>query len=493
MRKYFLTFIILSFSGICFCEVKVPLDSPHLQNTSYSFYAKYINGEEIISINPRLRLTPASTIKLFTTATAVAALDADKTFETKIYYDGVINFWDTLNGNIYIQGGGDPALGSDRIKDNADMRTVLDRWTAEIKALGVKKINGNIYADTSLFGGLSLPPKTPWEDMGNYYGATADALSINDNSFTIYLKPQPIEGAIVEIDTITPAVDGLQVSSMITASAPSEPASVYAFGAPNQFNVMLYGTIPAGKADYLAASLPNPPLFAAQELKKALKAAGVKVTGNTKLITLPVSYEGKNLLLTQTSPTVGQIINIINKKSFNLYSEVMLKQLGAILGKEGSTKEGIEVIKVFLEANQISAEDFLIYDGSGLARDNFTNTYTVVSLLEAMHSHEDFEVFYNSLIIPGLDEDEKRFTRVFAGTAADKNLHLKTGYMSSVRAYSGYINDKNGRMIAFSFIVNNYTSKTAEINNIFNKLIIALANLQETKTTKPAIKNAAKN
>lgn len=89
MRTTFLTFIILCFSlTLHGAEIKVPLQSEALKNTSYSFYAKYVDGEDILTINPELRLTPGSLIKLFTTAAAIEYMGPEHKFKTEIYFDG---------------------------------------------------------------------------------------------------------------------------------------------------------------------------------------------------------------------------------------------------------------------------------------------------------------------------------------------------------------------------------------------------------------------
>ncbi len=69
-------------------------------------------GKVIGDVNATQSMIPASTLKLLTTAAALETLGKDFQFKTTIQYDGEVDEHGTLQGNIYIQGGGDPALGS---------------------------------------------------------------------------------------------------------------------------------------------------------------------------------------------------------------------------------------------------------------------------------------------------------------------------------------------------------------------------------------------
>ena len=487
MNKYLCTFIILTFSLSVCAAITPPLENAALQNSSYSFYAKYVDGDNVISVNPGLRLTPASTVKIFTTAAALSLLGPDKTFQTRLYSGGKKNIFGTLKGNIYIAGGGDPALGSARVKNNPDADAVLSAWADALQKAGIKKIAGAVYSDNSYFEGLGAPRKFAWEDIGNYYGASSHALNFNDNSFKIYFNPSSAPDAVTDIARTVPEIPGLTIRNHILSS--DNPAdNAFVFGTPGKMEIEIYGTIPAVNREFsISAALPNPPLFTAQSLVKTLEARGVKTENGAKISENKIDYADKTLLYEISSPSVIEIINIINKKSFNLYAEVLLKQLAAGFGRRADTESGVEVIMKFLEAHGIDTKDTALYDGSGLSRSNFTNAKTMVSLLELMTKEENFALFYNSLVIPG-EADEKYFARAFANTPALQTARIKTGTTSNARAYAGYVKDKQGRLIAFCFIANNYISKTPDISAIFDKLIIQMSNLEDFRATSKKFK-----
>ena len=88
-------------------------ESSGLENASISFQVIDLsNSSEISSYNSNTVLPTASTAKLFSTATALDILGPDYQAKTRVYSDGEIDSLGTLNGNLWIRGGGDPSLGS---------------------------------------------------------------------------------------------------------------------------------------------------------------------------------------------------------------------------------------------------------------------------------------------------------------------------------------------------------------------------------------------
>lgn len=87
-------------------------------------------GQTLLAHNPRRAMVIASNMKLVTTLTALEILGQDFRFKTELQHDGELRADGTLTGNLYIKGGGDPTLGSDRTEGSPDTGKLMDLWTA---------------------------------------------------------------------------------------------------------------------------------------------------------------------------------------------------------------------------------------------------------------------------------------------------------------------------------------------------------------------------
>jgi D-alanyl-D-alanine carboxypeptidase/D-alanyl-D-alanine-endopeptidase (penicillin-binding protein 4) len=98
----------------------------------------------------------ASNTKLFTTATVLSRLGPETRIPTKVFRDGLIDAHGVLHGSLYLQGGGDPALGTPNFYNGylAGLGTNLLALTPQIKAAGITSVTGRLYADDTVFDSL---------------------------------------------------------------------------------------------------------------------------------------------------------------------------------------------------------------------------------------------------------------------------------------------------------------------------------------------------
>src|SRR6202012_4480943 len=144
-------------------------------------------GETVFTANPNMGLATASTLKTITSITALNILGKDFQYQTQFGYSGSIAADGTLNGDVIIKGAGDPTLGSWRYESSHEEH-ILSLMVDALKRAGIKKINGRIIGDDSVFGTQSIPPGWIWMDVGNYYGAGTSGLCCRENQFDIKLK-----------------------------------------------------------------------------------------------------------------------------------------------------------------------------------------------------------------------------------------------------------------------------------------------------------------
>jgi len=457
--------------------IKSYQSTENLKNATWSLHAEYVdNGKKIIEYQNHFALTPASGLKLVTTATALEILGEDYKCETRLYYDGSLSSDGTLKGNIYIRGGGDPVLGSDRIEGSLPLDSLMITWVNAIKKSGIKKIEGSIFADDLLFDHKRAPDYWSWIDIGNYYGAGPCALSIHDNLYYLLFEPGKYAGQPAKVLGTEPEIPGLTFINHMQTGPRFSGDNGYIYAAPGQFKALLDGTVPAGQKVFkIKGAIPDPALFAAQRLHQELINAGFIITDYPAKLKNPYNYNSAKLIHTILSPPLKEIIFIINKKSFNLYAEQIVKLIALSQNDTGSLKDGLKIIKDFLEEKSISIDGLELFDGSGLSRSNLITTQTIVELLKFMARQSSFQSYYNSLSVAGDEDDEGNFNGFGNGTVIENNARIKSGFISNIRSHSGYVSDRAGRLIAFSFIANNYHGSTGTINTIHKSLMIKLA------------------
>ncbi len=111
------------------------------------------SGDVVCAKSPEQPRMLASNMKLFTTATALSRLDPDSRIPTKVFSDGRLDSGGILHGSLYLQGGGDPTLGTQAFNDSylAGQGANLFSLVPQIRAAGIRAITGRLYGDDTIF------------------------------------------------------------------------------------------------------------------------------------------------------------------------------------------------------------------------------------------------------------------------------------------------------------------------------------------------------
>ncbi len=450
-----------------------------LKNAQWGIFAKYADtGEIIYAKNENYALAPASGLKVFTSSAALEILGENYTFKTRVYYDGNIIKGSILKGNIYIVGGGDPTLGSDLVKGSKNINEVMYSIYKAIEDKGIKQIEGSIIVDESLFEGNSIPDGWTYGDMGNYYGTGCYALTINDNLYKLFFKPGNKPGLDAKVLRTEPEIPNLKFLNYMKTGKEGSGDNGYIYCAPGSYNAILRGTIPAGVNEFfIKGSIPDPPLFAAEYLTNFLTKKGLVIRKKPYKIYESKNYDSKKLIIELVSVPLKDIVYIINKRSNNLYTEMLLRQIGILKKGKGSLEAGLEALKDYFTKEGINTEGMQLSDGCGLSRFNCITAKLMVDVLTLATKKQSFNSFYNSLGITGDPNDISYYSKYGEGTELAYNGRIKSGLIENVRSHSGYIKTKSGRTIIFSLIVNNYNGTVKEIDKIHIDIMTALARL----------------
>ncbi|XOV66920.1 MAG: D-alanyl-D-alanine carboxypeptidase/D-alanyl-D-alanine-endopeptidase [Fluviicola sp.] len=430
----------------------------------------------VASHNPNLTLPTASTAKMFSTATALEILGPDYRAKTRLYIDGYVQDG-KLIGNVWIRGGGDPSLGSKYFNKSGHELDFMLPWVDSLKSSGITSISGGIIGDGSEFGYEGAPDGWNWVDMGNYYGAGPSGLTIYDNLVRYTFTSGSTPGAIVKLKSIEPEVPGLIYHNYVKASKRSGDHA-YLYGAPYAFDRFGTGTIPINQSAFLVkGSLPDPELQCAFELTELLKENGIEVMEAPKgcrsmeISSSNSDYTKRTLIATHEGERLEAIVKETNHRSVNLYAEHMLSLIGYEQTGDGSTASGIRVFDKHWSA-KMNTSGLHLNDGSGLSRSNAISADHFVAFLEAMDKSSQKEAFRQSLPVAGESGTMKYICRNASGHG---RIAAKSGSMTRIKSYAGYVDSKTGKRYAFSIIVNNYEGSYSSLKTKFETLMNAIA------------------
>jgi len=445
-----------------------------MQGASMSLMVKEVgSGRIIYDYDSGRKLTPASVTKTITTATALEILGKDFRFETSVQYDGRISDG-VLDGNLYICGSGDPTLCSSELKTPKD--SIIDLWATAVKNAGIRKINGKVIADESIFDTEGVSMKWLREDLGSNYGQGSYGINIFDNLFRLFLNTEAA-GTRPTVSHYEPHVPLLKFNNYMSTRSVTVD-SFYITGFPYSNERYLYGVVRPNRTVKIEGDIPDPPLFAAQYFCEHLANMGIAVEGAPSCMRLS-DGDGASLprrkLITTGSPPLDEIVQITNFVSHNLYADALVKTLGLRYETQpgeiiSSFERGTKVIIDYWTKKGLNTSSLILYDGSGLAPADKVTAAFLCDLYIYMATKTDMaECFFNSLPRVGFDGT----VRAFLYNSALAGNHLKSGSMSNVQCYGGYI-VKDGKKYVVALLVNNFSGKNNIMRTAIEELFLAL-------------------
>ncbi len=438
-------------------------------HASISFFAQNTETKKILkNINSDLSLTPASTLKLITTATILELYGPNHKFKTIISYDGTIDVSGTLNGNIYIEAGNDPCLNSSLFEDNYN--NLISNWASKIITLGIKKVNGSIIADTNANRFALKPDSWPWSDLNKYYGTEPSTLSFCDNTISVGLKIKKGHPIIVN-DTYPKIPESLILLNKIKLNNRDS------FNINTYFEdkkIIINGCIPQIKKTIsIKIPMENPPFWVASSLHNCLSQNGVMITEKPKVVYLKDKIEEvpRVQIYKTSSPPLIEIIKQTNKKSINSYAEQLLAQICFYYTGNYDHPDKNKMINWFWKKRGINTSGIFIHDGSGLSRHNAIDTKSFVEILNYMLNksiHKD--QFINALGQKGVYGSFGK--NYFHNNDLNNRLWAKAGGLKRINSFAGYLKNKEDQYIAFAIIIQNHVASRTQINKeIENKLM----------------------
>ena len=441
------------------------------------------DGKVVYERNGDKLFTPASNMKVYTTAVALDLLGSNYRWRTSLYAEAEPDRAGTIRGDLILYGRGAPDLTSDNKKDSTNS---LEQLVLTLMQRGVKRVQGNVIGDESYFRGDEVGDGWQWNDLQWYFGAEASALSINDNEVEINItapRPPNERPAINSSDVD----DYVRVTNDVAIAKRGERFTIGIQRGLSDNDVRVWGQFPVGRSGYgVRLSVHRPGLWAARLLLRALKKHGITVDGTAELrdSRMPEAErfkpdDGHELALVVSNP-LSQIVKSTNKESINLNAELILRTLGreraALLstpesgGRErGDDEAGLGLVRLWLSRVGIASDGIALHDGSGLSRLNLVTPKTTAGLLFAINRTASSAAFKESLPIAGTDGTLRGRL-----AALGNRVIAKTGSLTYDNSLSGYVTTSKGTTFSFSIMCNDSIGRNSSIK-LIDEIVSVLA------------------
>jgi D-alanyl-D-alanine carboxypeptidase/D-alanyl-D-alanine-endopeptidase (penicillin-binding protein 4) len=417
------------------------------QGTWGVLVASVTRGDTLFGYNADLPLMPASALKLFTTVLAFDRLGVHHQMTTDVLRDGVLEPDGTLRGSLILRGGGDPSLSARFLggEPEAPMRSLAKL----VANAGVRRVTGNVIGDPSAFENQLIPDGWLSRYLGASYAARVSALSLNSN--LLHVAIAPVKGGRAPVVQLRPALAGVRVVNSARTSGTGRGARLHV-SRRSDGAVAVSGWI-GGRSQtrVYTVVVSDPASFATAAFAKALADEGIKVDGAVKVGGASATAVPVGSL---SSPPLYQLARIMNGESDNHFAELLLR--AASRGHEpsivGSARLGNEQLRALLaERAGTTPAAIEVFDGSGLSSLNRVTPRALTQLLMYANRAPWSREFHESLPIAGRSETLR--SRM-VHTAADGNLHAKTGTTGDVISLGGYVTSRSGELLAFSILYN---------------------------------------
>ena len=426
-------------------------------------------------------MTPASNLKLLTTAAALDGLGADFKFRTVLLVRG-----DGRDGyEAAVVGDGDPSFGDSALLRDVDgwgVRTVLRTWADALQKAGVTKLSA-LKLDDSVFDQQRVNDNWPLDQRHRWYEAQVGGLNLNLNCLDVYLTRG--NGGTMDVRLDPPT----QYPTVQNTCRVGDKNAVWLTRAEGGNVIQLAGQTNAREQGPMQVTIDDPTAYFGTVLAETLRAGGVETVEPTADRAIRTAWQAqaangwnaadpaqwRAVAIHETR--LADVLNRTNKDSINLYAECLAKRLAFKTGggEPGSWAGGARAVKAYLAQIGDESANVTLDDGCGLSRLNKVTAAAMCDVLAAQHYGPAAEVYRNSLSEAGSDGTlEGRFA---AGgrRALRGRVFGKTGYINNVSTFSGYLLGRDGRWYAYSILVNDCPrAQIGEAKTLQEEIVLAL-------------------
>ena len=415
------------------------------------------NDTTLYAYREKVMCRPASVQKVITTVTALSSLGADYKFETTLRTSGSISD-STLNGNLYLVGGLDPALNEHELRS----------MVSDLKKAGVRRINGTLYADVSIMDSIYWGSGWCWDDAPSSFQPYISPLMVHQGYVGVEVRPTS-KGQKPQVN-IYPSNEYINVvNRAVTQDNSLGPLTITRDWIHGDNTVIVEGNCKRRQSTDL--SVVGSADFTFALFRQYLDEAGIKY-GKYEWGECPSVARNISVV----SHKLPDIIKEALKESNNLFAEAMFLQTGRIQQPKGVTfKSAAKYVQNFVGRKfGIFTSAYNIVDGCGLSMYDYSSPQFLVDMLTLIYKDKDlFPIIYKSLPISGVDGTLK--TRLSDKATLNK-VHAKTGSVTGSCTLAGYIRTADGRDLAFC-IMNEGAIKMAPSRKVQDEICTVLCGL----------------
>jgi len=449
-----------------------------------NFGIKFVSldtGKVLYSLNSNKLFVPASTTKLLTEGTVLAKLGADYRFHTRIYRTAPIDKKGKLKGDLILVASGDPNL-SNRIRPDGtlafvdedhsyngpavdgDPLAVIKQLAQQIAANGIRKVEGRILVDATLF------PDGPREGGT---GVVMSSIMVNDNVIDLIVTPAAKSGDAATLVSAPPTSYIKFIGHITTGPANSKSDLDISDPATNPDGTVtttISGTVSLGsQPTTAAAAVPSPTKFAQTVLTEAIAAAGVSIKPpkNPAPPDFPALfrlYTPENQIAEHVSLPLAEEAKVTLKVSQNLHAGMGPYLLGTLVAKNNKDplQAGFATERAFLQDAKLDLSGISQGDGAGGDWADLFSPDFMCRYLTYWTTRPDYAVFFKALPILGKDGTLAKIQtanpgagHVFAKTGTfGSEDRLNANLMLNGKGLAGYVITASGEKIVFAAYVN---------------------------------------
>ena len=468
--------------GALAARIQKVMSRPEFAHANFGIeFVALDSGKVVYALNADKMFVPASTTKLLTEGTLLAKLGADYRFHTRIFRTGPLDSKGKLKGDLVLVASGDPNL-SNRIKPDGtlgfvdedhsyngpalegDPLVVIKQLANDVAAKGLRKIEGRVLVDSSLF------PDGPRE------GGTSVVMSsimVNDNVIDLTATPATNVGSMASCVS-SPQTSYARFTCRLTTAAADSKSSVElsetVTNPDGTVAATLTGSLAVGSHPMTVAfAVPSPTNFAQTVLAEALAAAGISLKPSKKaaapdFTSLSRSYSLETEMAEHVSLPLAEEIKVTLKVSQNLHAGMGPYLLGTLVAKNNKDplNAGFATERDFLQEADLDLSGISQGDGAGGDWADLFSPDFMCHYLMYWTTRPDYPTFFKALPILGKDGTLAKIQtsnpgagHVFAKTGTFGSEDKVNGkLMLNGKGLAGYVITAAGQKLAFAAYVN---------------------------------------